>query len=824
MEAFLQDLLYSLRTLRKQQSFSILAILVLAIGIGANTTIFTLVNALLLRPLPVKDPATVVGIYTSDFSGTPYGTSSYPDYLNFRAQTKTLSGIAACGITPVSVLLDGHTERIFVETVSGNYFSVLGIQTVLGGGFDSKEERPAGKSPVVVISHAMWVSRFHSDPQIVGRVISINGNPFTIIGVAAENFSGMMRGLAVSMWVPLAMQSQIVPGNNDLIERGGRSLFLFGRLKPGVKIEQARVEFAVIALQMHKQFPEQWSSRQNTPRRISVLPESASRIFPQARLPVIAFMAVLMVIVFIVLLVACANVANLLLVRAASRQKEIAIRLSLGAGRWRILRQLLTESFILSFLGAALGVLLAFWGTHLVMLLRPPVPVPIHLELSIDQRVLFFTVGLSVISGILFGLTPALQTTRLDQISALKNESGTLELGTGRTRLRNVITVAQLSLSLLLLIAALLCARSLRNAAKLNPGFDAAGILVASMDLNLQGYGEEAGLAFYRRLLDEVRQIPEVKSATYTKELPLAISSTRMSITIQDYKPVPGEDMELHTTWIGPDYFRTLEIPMLRGRGFADRDSGNSRRVAVVNQEFAKRYWPGQDPLGKQIRIGWNASDEEPSYEVIGVAKDSKYSYLGEKQLPFFYLSLFQRYESSVTLVLKTDQQPQRLIPVLRSTVQGLDRNLPLYDIKTMDQHLELALLPARFAGSALGIFGVFAWILATLGIYGVVSYMVTRRTREIGIRMAIGANQSDVLRLILSQGMRLTAMGVLIGIGVGLAVMRFLSFLLYDVSPTDPFTFVAVPLSLTVVALFAAYIPARRAARVNPIVALRYE
>lgn len=822
-----RDLRYAVRTSLANRGFTLLVVITLAIGIGANTTIFTLVNALLLRPLPVANPDELVTVFTSDYSSSDLGTSSYPDYVDFRDRTQTLSGLVAYQQRPFSVDIDGASERIFGEVVSGNYFSVLGISPALGRGFFPEEDRTPGSHPVVVISHSLWETRYRSDAAIVGRTMKLNGIPFTIIGVARKGYSGVLRGFGGDLWVPTMMLAQLSPDGGGLTERGDRSYLLIGRLRPGVPIAQARSDFALIGEQLYKTWPQEWGNIRNQPRSVTLLSESQSRVMPEIRTNVVILMALLMAVVGLVLLIACANVANLLLARATTRRREIAIRLSLGASRGRLIRQLLTESVLLAMIGGAAGSLLSIWALSALSNFKPPLDFPIAIDLSADWRVFGFTFVACILTGVIFGLAPALVASRSDLVTALKDGASTGGVRGSRGMLRNALVVSQVALSLLLLICSGLFLRSLLNAGAIDPGFKADNLLTMAMDLQQQGYKEPNGRAFSRELIERVRALPGIESAALAEYLPLGTGVSRRGITIEGYTAELGESTEIASVHVGPGYFETLQVRIVAGRAFNERDREGAPGVVIVNQAFARRYWPGQNPIGKRIQRGSvqrgsSARNDSPQLEVIGLAMDGKYASLGEEATPFLYLNLLQRYNPAPTLIVRTSGDPLSHVAAVRNEIANLDKNLPITDVKSMRQHLGLALFPARLAGTALGIFGLVALMLAASGLYGVMAYSVAQRTQEIGIRMALGAPSGSVLRLVIWQGLKLVLIGMSIGLAGALSITHLLSSLLYGVSTTDPLTFVVIALLLSMVAVAASWIPARRATRVDPTVALR--
>jgi predicted permease len=831
---------YAARTMLQTPGFMLIAVLSLALGIGANTSIFSFVNAVLLKPLPVADPARLAYVFSGSRS-QPYSVASYPDYVDFRDKNQVFTDLAASSGVNVSLNDNDQPETISGLIVSGNYFDTLGVRAALGRTILREEDGTPNANPVAVISHGLWQSRFAGERSVVGRKLLLNGQPFTIVGVMPAEFNGAEAGQTNDIYVPLAMQALVRPPrggysgdmNPDLLSRRGpRWLDMIGRLKPGVTVEQAQQAMSALAAQLAQAYPE-------TNKDVSAAVSPVSKGDPTQRGTLLSVASLMLAVVGLVLLIACANVANLLLARAASRRKEISIRLALGASRWRLIRQLLTESVLLSIIGGAFGLLLAFWLVDALRMLSPPANLfPVAFDFSLDQRVLGFTLLLSVVTGVVFGIAPALQASNPDLVTALKDETAVLPGQTGwlarRFSLRNLLVVAQVALSLVLLIGAGLFLRSLRQAQRIDLGFEPDHVLTMPLNINLLRYTKTQGQDFYRRVLEQVEAIPGVESATLTRTPPLSGASRESSVMIEGRE---GSDNVTHSEGAGVSeemdnnitlassvaqkYFQTLNIPLLRGRDFNAQDREGAPGVVIVNETFTARYLPHQDPLGRRISLN---GTKGPWLEIVGVAHDGKYITVGEAPAPFVYQPLAQRHESGMVLLVRTVGDPAQFVAPVRAGVHSIERNLPLTNARTMTELLAMSLFPARMGAVLLGSFGLLALLLATVGLYGVMSYSVSRRTREIGIRMALGAGSGNVLRLVLREGMTLVGVGVLIGLVVAFAATRLLVGFLYGVSPTDPLAFIGIALLLSAVALVASFVPARRAAKVDPMVALRYE
>ncbi|HSS19139.1 MAG TPA: ABC transporter permease [Pyrinomonadaceae bacterium] len=816
MKTLLQDLRYGLRMLAKTPAFTLVAVASLALGIGLNTTIFSVVNVLLVRPVPVlKDQGHLVWLRAS---------ISYPDYVDYKDQTKSFSGMTAIsGTSEFSLAQGGEPELIKGEYVTDNYFDVLGVNALKGRTFD----QAAGSSavPVVVLSEHLWRTRFNSDGAIVGRQVSLNGFSFTVIGVAPKNFIGTEVGLDRDLWVPLAMHPVLNtpdssraadPIANRFTERRSHWLAVFARLKPGVSREQAGDELTTVATHVAETYNGKVDPE--TLRSVRLLKMSGG-MDPRDQEDALPVAGIVMAVVALVLLIACANIAGLLLARAAIRRRETAIRQALGATRRRLVRQWLTESILLGIAGGVLGLLLALWANQLLISSLQNTPLA-TLELGLDWRVLGFTLALSVATGIVFGLAPALHASRLDIVRALKSEDGG-RAGLRRSRLRAVFVTAQVTLSVVLLIGAGLFIRSLQKASAIDPGFRVDSGLTVPVNLGLLRYKEAEGKNFYRNLLTRVEAQPGVERASLVRFAQLGFSFAQFQVFAEGGNAgSTKEGLSTGFNVVGPNYFKAMETP-LRGRDFAQTDRDGAPGVAVVNETLAATLWPGEEALGKRISV---SGPEGPFLEVVGVARDGKYRSLGEAPRPYIYQPVLQSYDPKMTLVVRTTGEPRSVAGAVSQQIRDLDANLPIADIKTLREQVDLSLFPSRIAAWTLGGFGLLALLLSAIGIYGVVSYSAAQRTREIGVRMALGARKKDVLSLVLGEGLSVIAIGLVVGLLLAFLATRAIASFLYGVSGTDPLTFAGVPLLLGFIALVACYVPARRATKVDPLNALRYE
>lgn len=823
-----QDLIGGFRLLKKSPGFTVVAILSLALGIGANTAIFTIINAVFLHPLPVQEPAQLVEQFTRDtktvdsnpnFSLTP---TSLPNYEDYRDQNNVLTGLAAATF-PIPMNWGGQAEpvQILASMVSPNFFDVLGVKAYRGRTFAPGEGKEIGKDPIAVLSYALWTRRFGSDPKVIGQTINLNTTTYTIVGVTPPSFKGIVSlGPPDVLWIPLSMRDYVLTGQLKELEnnRRFRWISIVGRLKPEVTLDKARAAMKTIASSLEKEYP-----RDNPGRTCELYPLNQSALGINNRQQFSLAGTILMGVVGLVLLIACVNLANLLLAQAAKREKELSLRAALGAGRFRLVRQLMTESTLLSLVGGVFGLLLAFWGRKVLWSFRPPFLPEGSIDLSFDSRVLFFTLAISVLTGLVFGIIPALKASNADINEVLKAGGRGGTMGWAHNRMRSLLVVSEIALALVALIGAGLFLRSMQKAQEISLGFESKNLFTYNFDLGALHYGQDQGEQFFVDAVQRTKSVPGVADATISALGVLGSGLGGISGTIfREGEQADPNNGGILVTFdnVMPGYFAALRIPTVSGRDFTDFDRDNTKTVVIVNKAMANLVWPGQDAVGKRFTI----VVDPHVYEVVGVVGTTVIGAVGEDPQPVAYMPMRQQYSPQASLIVRTTGDPEALMGTVRAQINGVDRNLALTNGQTIGQLLGQSLWAARMGAALLGLFGLLALILASIGIYGVLSYSVTQRTSEIGIRMALGAGSGQVLALVLRQGMLLAAIGVGLGILVALPVARTASTLLYGVSATDPLTYVAITATLLVVAFLACYIPARRATRIDPLVALRFE
>jgi putative ABC transport system permease protein len=817
-----QDIRFAIRSAMRNPALTSVIVISLALGIGANTTIFTLINAVFLRPLPVNDPARLAQVFTVMPKSPAFQSVSLANYRDFRDNVREFSGLAAYQF--IGANLVGGTEPIGTggQLVTGNYFQVLGVNAELGRTILPEEDATLGASPVMVMSAGLWKRAFGSDPGVVGRSVTLNGFKFTVIGVMPAAFKGLQTLGNVDFWVPLAMHEQLVTGETARTFYTARNSLVFqvvGRLQPDVTLERAREAMKAMAKRLEERYPVE-----NEGRSVELFRLTESALGVGGRNDLVRSGGLLLAATGLVLLIACGNVASLLLARAMERRKEIAVRLAIGAPRWRLIRQLLAESGVLAVLGGSAGILLASFGRDLLWSFRPTGMRDDFLDLSLEPRVLWFTVALSLVTGIVFGLIPAIQGSRLDLVSAIKSQPETPSRG-GRWTLgldlRDVLVTGQVAVSLVALIGAGLFLRSFQEAQRLNPGFRTEGLAVMYVNAGAQGYSPQRGMQFFRETVERVRQLPGVQAASWGEAIPQFSGQAVSRRLFPEGRELSQELRSLFVPFNGiwPGYFAAVGVPILKGRDFTDADREGSELVAIVNETTARMYWPGEDVIGKKFRHRLNPQP----YTVVGVARDAKYGGLASATLPHLYYPTLQYYTPAMALAVRTSGDPQAVLPAVRQVIRELDATMPMPQAFTMAEVLRGNLWTARLGAMLLAVFGLLALTLTTVGVYGVMGYSVTQRTHEIGIRMALGAAHAEVLRMVLRHGLKLTILGVGLGLAAAFGATRLIASLLF-VSPTDGLTFVAISALLAAVALLASLLPARRAARVDPLVALRRE
>jgi len=811
-ESVLQDIRVGFRMLRRSPGFSILVILCLTLGIGANAAVFSWIEGILFRPYPLVAHQERLLALTGTARGEAGSTNiSWPDLLDLQKSCTLIDSFIVNKIMGTTLSLGDRAERTIGSIVSANYFDAIGVRPILGRGFEPGEDVGRNAHPVTVISYQLWQSRFKGDPAIIGKTQRLNGIEHTIVGVAPEGFLGTFVGWSMQFWVPASMEETFESGGYKLEDRGARWIEAYVRLKPGATLEQAQQEISAVAKRLETDFPAT-----NRGRSIKLWPlwqtpfNNAGTLLPT--------LGIMLVVVAFVLLIACANVGNLLLVRSFARRHEMTVRVAVGANRSRLLQQLITEGLILSALAATGGLLVAHWCRHAPVLLFPArAGVAMTLPGEIDWRVLALSAGVCLLSTLLLGLVPAIQTRKIDLAGALKSEIASLVGGHGKSWVRSSLVVVQVSLSFLLLVGAGLLMQSLQRIHNANPGFSTQGVLITAVDLRGAGYDPQRAKNFQDDLLERVQALPGVESAAFARATPLSYGSFSSSpIAVDGYQPPPNEQPAVQYNEVGPSYFSTIGIPLLSGREFTPADNETAPPIAVVNDVMAAQYWRGDDPIGKRLQVKgqWR--------QVVGVAKVSKYQSVRENPTPFFYVPLRQNFSVGASLHIRTRMPPETIAAALAREVHALDANLAPYEVITLQEQMDRSTSPQRVAVTLLGVLGGLALLLATVGLYAVMSYTVSQSTRELGLRMALGAGASNLLRLVISHGLALTAGGVVLGAAAALGLTHLLGNLLYKVNPRDPLAFASAFAVMTLAALTACFLPAWRATRTDPARILR--
>lgn len=815
----MQNIRFAIRMLRKNPGFTLVAICSLAIGIGANSAMFSWGDALLLRPLQVLRPSDIVTVRSSSPSDTSESVS-YRDYVDFRDRNRTFDGLVAYSLAPfgLSARPDAVPQLKYGIFVSGNFFHVLGVEPSVGRAFRPDEDKVPGRDAVVVLSHDLWVSQFGADPSAIGKKLRLNGTEFTILGVAPEHFTGVDQYFKPALFVPIAMAPRL--GEKDALEkRDNRWLTVKGRLKPGVTIAQAQADLLSIASALERAYP-------NTNRNQKARVESELQLRIEQDPTDSQLVAMLMTLAICLLLVACANVAGLLLSRSRARSREIAVRLAIGAGRARLIEQLLVESLMIALLGGALGVVIAYGAVQFFNQIPLPTDLPIALHADLDRRVLFFTLAVSLVSTILFGLTPAIRSTRPDLVPALKAADADLAQ---RRRLwgRNLLVIGQLAVSLILLTVSMILFKGFSEEIADGPGFRTDHLLMMSFNPTLVRYSEAQTQNFYKQLLEKVRSAPGVKSAAWASAIPFSPNQAQVSVVPEGYQLPKGQQaVGVFSCAVGDQYFETMGIPVVRGRPFLESDTASTPLVGIVNEEFAKRYWPNQDAIGKRFHL---SNEKSPLIQVVGIAKIAKYLFIAERPVEYLYLPFSQNPQAQMTLIAESEGNSASLAPEMRELVRKVDPGMPIYNIRTMDDfYRQRAIKTTTIIIQTIGSMGLMGLVLAMVGLYGLVAFSVSRRTREIGIRMAIGADRTKVMRMVLKQGSILGIIGIIVGVVGSVGANRVLDAMYGNgsgMSETEALIiFLLMPLTLFTVTLLATYAPARRASLLDPMKALRDE
>ena len=827
LDSFLSDIRYALRWLRKSPAFTLVAVVSLAIGIGFNTALFAIVDALLFKPLPVAAPERLADVFTSDANGhSRFSTSSYADYLDLKAQNDVFEGLVGYSPMFAGVNLGDRSRLALGEIVTGNYFQVLGVTVARGRTILPADDTP-GAPRVAVVSNRYWTREMGSTPDAIGQVIRVRGNTFTIVGVAPPSFTGMVPVLSPEMWIPVAASLEVEPvglhdvvpsptGTTRLDRRGDRWMFIRGRLKPGVTIDAARANLDVLMSRLATAFPAT-----NKGRTAAAKPTSEVHIHPAADPVLVPIAAGLMAVVALVLLIACANVASMLLARASGRQKEIGVRLALGASRRRLVRQLVTESIVMAGIGAVVGSLLAWWATSALAAIQLPLTVPFTFDVRLDGRVLLFTIAATLVAGLIAGIVPALQALKPSLVADLRGEQIGSHVGRRRWTLRDGLVAGQMAVTAMLLVVAALLTRSLMAAQRTNLGFPVERIAVISMDTGMLRYGDDRSRQFYEEAQARVRAIPGVESVALATRVPFSLNYNRWEIWVPERHQVGGRGDTVEVTTVSPDYFKTIGVAIVDGRRFTNDDRPDTPRVAIVNETFARRYWPGERAVGKTFR---SRTSEGTVFEIVGVAADHKVLTVTEQPTPLLHVARIQRPNSYSAIVARTRGNASALLHDMRRELLALEPNLVFIENQTMEAEAEATLFPARASAWLVSGIGLVAMVLAAIGLYGVIAYSVARRTREIGIRMALGARPLSVLRLVMEQGLLVAVAGLIIGCLLAALGVRAIAGALYGVTPSDPTSWIVAAIVLLTVSALANLIPAWRASRVDPSIALRTE
>jgi predicted permease len=812
MNQLFQDIRYALRQLRKDPGFAALAVCTLALGIGANTTIFSWINSTLLNPIPgIAQTGNMITLQRGERSEHPSPPFSYADYVDLRDGTHSLSGLLGYHDDYISITGSGKPERIYGALTSANYFEVLGVRPILGRTLSPTLGSERQGVPEAVLGYDLWQNRFAGDPEIVGKTIQLNLHPYTIVGVAPRGFQGCKTGLRTEIWLPLGMDRQIW-GSSRIDDRGASWLNVLGVLRPGVTSHQAENELNLLMQRIVERYPADHQGA----NKISTDPlwrsPFGANVYLSGTLPILLALAA------VLLLLSCANVANLLLVRSVARRREFAIRLSMGASRWRLVRQLMLENMIVALAGGGVALICTLWTAKTLSAFLPPTTLPLTINGSVNGTVLLGAILISIFTAVVSGAVPALRASAISPMTVLKDEALNTSGGLHKSRLSGSLVIAQVALSLLLLVCAGLFVRSLEKAQESDPGFDPNHVFLATFDLDPLGYSNARGMEFERQLLTRLRALPGVQSATLADFSPLSFTIHSEGAIPEGYVPRLHESMEVDRGKVGPDYLRTLRTPLIAGRDFTDADNADSQSVAIVNQALVDRYWPGENAIGKRVFDGWRW------HTVVGVAANGKYRRLVYDPASLVLYPMMQRYDSEVIIHVRTSGDPQAMASAVEQTVHDLNPDLPLYNVTTLKQNMRMGNVFERIAVVFASSFGLLALVLAAVGIYGVVAYTTRQRTHEIGIRIALGASKADVFRQVLRQGFRLTLAGLAVGLAASLFLTRYLRGMLFGVGSVDWLTLLTVSVVLILAALAACYVPARRAASVDPMQALRTE